>query len=160
MSRDNRPSTREEQQEKQTIRKRRVPLGRHRMRLKIDPKLLPDNMVARWINDDGQRLQEAMDAGYQFVNDPEMRVGEGAQEGRDKMSGYVRTLVGEDRQNNPMYGYLMMIEKELYEADQKEKQHEINLIEKSLKRGTDKEGQVGRDGRYIPKEGITIETKQ
>lgn len=149
MPRENRSETREEEL---PTRKRRVPLGRNRQRLRVDPKVIPKGKVARWINDEESRLQEAREAGYEFLNDPTATVGEGPEDGRDQMSGFIRTKVGTDRQNNPMYGYLMVIDEALYQADQRDKEKDLDLVEDALRRGADQQGAPGRDGRYIPKD--------
>ena len=56
-------------------REERIPLGRHRRKLNID-KQDPDYKY-RWINDDGSRLIDASNGGYEFVLREATVVGEG-----------------------------------------------------------------------------------
>jgi hypothetical protein len=50
----------------------------------------------------------------------------------------------------------MQIDKDLYDSDQQAKIRDIEETEAALKRGQDIKGAPGVDGRYIPREGISI----
>ena len=109
-------------------KKQRVPLGaRNRLSFSgLDNK----NFVYRVINDDGDRLMRAQDAGYEFVaSDKKMgdvRVAEGTTPGSN-----VAKPVG-----NGMTGYLMRIPKKFHEEDQAAKEATIRKTEESMKPDT------------------------
>ena len=105
-------------------RPQRTPLGQ-RNRLSFgnqDP-----NFVYRVINDQDDRLQQAQEAGYEFVTGDaqlgDKRVAEGG-----KVDSRVSKPVG-----NGVRGFLMRIPKEFYEEDQAAKMKKIDEIEKALK---------------------------
>ena len=136
-------------------RKKRVPFGVPRMKLKTDQ--VPGK-VRRWINDDVDRLGSAHEGGYEFV--------EHAQSGsagsaditiRDGMDSRVSKVVGTKADGSPLRAYLMEIDEDWYKEDQEAKQSRVDKTEEALRRGTDETGTPGRDGRYIPREGIKIE---
>jgi hypothetical protein len=52
----------------------------------------------------------------------------------------------------------MEIRQEWYDEDMAAQQAEVDKIEAAMRRGADKHGEPGRDGRYIPSQGIKIET--
>ena len=138
-------------------RKKRVPLGVHRSKLTIEGFRIPPDKVARWIVDHPGRIAMAEQAGYAFVDDPNIVVGEGAENQRDFLSTKVNRIVGTKENGMPLRAFLMMIDKDLYEEDQVAKQKEIDKIDEAI-RGGNIQGQVGVDGRYIPKGGISYET--
>ena len=141
-------------------RTQRVPLGKHRARLAVDPTLIPPGKVGRWINDHPGRLIQAEQGGYAFVENPHAQVGEG-EDRRDPLSTKVCTVVGSKQHGSPLLAYLMVIDKDLYDEDQRAKQGQVDEIDKAIKEGAiasehlDKED-MGRT--YIPKEGIRYET--
>lgn len=139
-------------------RKQRVPLGGHRSKLTIEGYDIPSNKVARWINDKPGRLRAAQDGGYEFVEDPDSRVqvGEEPMTGREPLETKVSRFVGPDEQGKPMKAYLMVIDKELYEEDQAEKQKIVDETDKAIKFGM--VGAQEDDKRYVPKNGIKIES--
>jgi hypothetical protein len=145
--------TRKQQIEKE--RKERIPLGTIRRKLSVPDGLIPPNKVGRWVNDLPGRIQQALDGGYNFIEDPLAKVGDGPENQRDPLATKVSRVM--DRETG-MKGYLMAISKKLYDQDQKEKNRQLDEIDADIKRGN-VEGQVGQDGRYIPSSGISITTK-
>jgi len=139
-------------------RKERIPLGRMRLKGKIPDGLVPKNKVGRWINDKPGRLQAAQEGGYAFVDDPLAKVGEGSENQRDSLSTKVSQICGTKEDGSPLTRYLMVIDKKFYDADQAEKDRHLDEIDASIKRGN-VEGEVGRDGRYIPSSGISVVSK-
>lgn len=139
-------------------RRERVPLGVERLKLSAPP--IP-GYVQRVINDTPGRIQDALNAGYEFVmKDGHQGMGEPDLNNKEAMGSAVSRIVGTHRDGSPMTGYLMKLKKEWYEEDQKKKAMKTNEREAALKRGNDKFGKVGLDGRYIPMEGISIEHKK
>jgi len=105
-------------------RKKRIPLGT-RDRLKYPQR---EGYVRRVFNDNEDRIQRALDAGYEFVTgdlpggDP--RAGDPTQVGAKVMKE-----VG-----GGMKGYLMEIPEAYYRDDQKAKQDKIDALESEMKR--------------------------
>ena len=105
-------------------RPKRVPLGQ-RNRLSFgnqDP-----NFVYRVINDQDERLQQAQEAGYEFVVSDAPLGDKRAAEG-GKIDSRVSKPVG-----NGVRGFLMRIPKEYYEEDQNAKMAKVDDMEKALK---------------------------
>jgi hypothetical protein len=143
-------------EEKKVIRRKRIPLGTPRMKLTAPQK---EGKVRRWINDDGSRVAMAVQGGYTFVEE-EITPGDPDVKNRNRDLGARTSVpVGKKEDGTPLYAYLMEIDKDLYEEDQRAKQVQLDELEAALRGGKDQHGQVGRDGRYIPKEKITFETK-
>ncbi len=132
----------------------RVPLGVRRAKLTHDVRI-PEGKVGRWINDDPGRVSAARDGSYEFVTDTEAKVGSGPTNERDNTSAHVRRLVGSFKDGSPKYGYLMVIDKELYDKDQQEKLDKRNQKLSAFKRGKLVDAPSGMDGdnRYG---GMTI----
>ncbi len=150
MAQENKKSEREESQEKRepSGRRRRIPLGTFRKKLALEGIEIPPNKVPRWFVGEA-RAQMALAAGYEYVIDPNAKVGEGPENQRDHMSAKISRVV--DREKGTR-AYLMWIDKAWYDEDQREKQQEVDGIDKAIHRG-----QIGGepdDGRYIPEGGI------
>ena len=140
--RGERPTTREE-----TGRRARVPLGDPR------PKMAAPKRAGyhrRWVNDAGDRLRAAEEAGYQFVED-EIEVDEAGRGTRRSMT------VGTKEDGSPLRAFLMEIRNEFYEADQAVKQAKIDEVDAAMRRG-DVQGAQPQDKEkfYVPDEGISI----
>jgi hypothetical protein len=116
-----------------TTRPKRTPLGqRNRLSFgKQDP-----NFVYRVINDQDERLQQAQEAGYEFVTGDEQLGDKRAAEG-GKIDSRVSKPVG-----NNTRGFLMRIPKEFYDEDQDAKMGKVEDLEKALKPDK-KAGQYG-----------------
>ena len=127
-------------------RARRVPLGANQ--LKLARKARP-GMVGRWVNDTPGRIQRALQAGYEHVFEST------DQDGEEKP---VSTIVGVTEGGHPLVGYYMEIPKEFYDEDQLAKQEQVDSVEDAIRLGNI-EGQVGQDGRYVPEDGIKVDTK-
>lgn len=138
-------------------RKARVPLGVHRAKLAVEGFEIPADRVGRWIVDQPGRIMQAEQGGYVFVDDPAAKVGEGAEDQRDHMSSKVSRIVGVRDDGAPLKAYLMTIDKDMYDEDQRAKQAEIDETDEAIRSGGI-QGKVGTDGRYIPDGGITYET--
>ena len=139
-------------------RSRRVPLGQPRMKLKVPEHLIPKNKKGYWFNDTPGRLEEAEEAGYGYVADPNAKVGEGAENERDRTSTKVRKRVGTTKDGAPVMAYLMVIDKDLAEEDKKAKEAERKEQVDVMRRGVHG-AEEGHDtsGRYLPDGGVQIE---
>lgn len=129
-------------------RKRRVPLGVPRARLAVNNR---EGYVRRWINDRDGRILRAQSAGYNFVNRGDVQFVDSDVCNTDAISKVV--------DSDGTKAFLMEISQEFYDEDQKEKGKLVDMTEEALRQGIDSHGAPGRDGRYIPAEGIKITNK-
>jgi len=133
-------------------RKERIPFGGARQKLSVPAK---EGKIRRWVNDVGGRCQLAGEGGYEFVNDDGLKIGDtDVGSGNQSLDSRVSRIVGTQADGSPLVAFLMEIDEEFYKEDQEEKQKKIDLIDAQIQRGNI-QGQVGQDGRYIPKEGIS-----
>jgi len=129
------------EQEKGKDRVARVPFGGPRLKLQLsaqDQKRFEERgMVPRWFNDEGGRIERALGAGYSFVKPAHAgSLGQGAlhQDGKDPESG-VRVSLIVNRADPVVRAYLMEIQKEYYEEDQKAKQAINDQVDEALAAG-------------------------
>jgi hypothetical protein len=125
-------------------RRERVPLNAMRQKLQAPGR---KGFVRRYVNDVGGRLQDFQQAGYQFVEDPEIYT--------DGTGSRVSRRAGVQDNGKAMHAYLMEQTQENYDEDQMAKRIELDKTDDSIRNGN-MAGQVGQDGRYIPSQGITL----
>lgn len=123
-------------------RKNRVPIEGRQQKLAMK---IPDGFVGRWFNDVGTRIQQAKEAGYEFLDSQTVDV---VTEGVD-MGSVVRQRVDRKLTNEPVYAYLMVIEKELYDEDQAKKLEAIISTERKVVKGDDVRQGVDGDLVYV-----------
>jgi len=131
-------------EERGVDRSERVPFGTPRLKLKAD---IPEGKVGRWFNDVEDRIQRAERGGYDFVRDP-VKVGEDPDDRNRDLGSKVCKVVGTQDDGSPITGYLMVIDKELYDKDQAEKQKRLDKVDAQIYGGTLEEGPG--DNRYFP----------
>lgn len=107
------------------------------------------------MNDDRNRIQEALAGGYEFVAPTEI---EGVSENVTSRNGdigdsRVRFLVGTQEKGEPMYAYLMKIRTEWYEEDQAELADRNNKIDAAVRAG-----KISGENPafYTPRDGIKL----
>lgn len=96
---------------------------------------VPRGLTPRWVNDEGDRIYRFQEAGYEFLTSKGVMVGDrnvDQVEEADKNGSVVFKRVGM-RDGQPLYAYLMAIEEEFYEEDQKRKYNKIDKVERDLK---------------------------
>ena len=125
-------------------RKKRIPLGTQKPKLAV--KASP-GMVGRWVNDTGARIQNAENADWNKVMAPPL--------GMDDEERPITHTVGVQENGQPLIAFYMEIPKKLYDADQKVKQEQVDLVDEAIA-GGNIEGAVGQDGRYVPEQGIKV----
>ena len=123
--------------EKNLDRPKRIPMAEARQILNVDD--VPDHLVARWVLDTKNRCQVFENAGYQYITDRGLAVGDRKGDG-SKAAGSVVCKVGNS--TGEML-YLMAIDRTFYEEDQASKQARIDEIEEELYAQTSKEGHYG-----------------
>lgn len=127
----------------ESVRKTRIPVASQRAPLTykgLDHK----NYYYRWVIDQDDRIQNFLDAGYEFVKP----TGHGSKVGDPTVDSAKEhdTRVVKAARAGPYKLYLMQLDWEFYNADQKLKQKEVDLSEESMRRpGT---------GKAIPKQGV------
>lgn len=144
-------------------RRRKIPLGKPRMKLSLSDEQLryfqARGEKTRWFNDEPGRLEEAEDVGYRFVTKKELvtaAIGDGDATEREGLDSRVSRVVGARDFGEPIIAYLMAQQIDDYEEDQATKMAIVKKREDAMKQGVDDQGAPGRDGRYIPKQGIKI----
>ena len=137
-------------QNKRDGRKKRKPLGSPVSKLAVKTRA---GYVRRWINDASNRLHLAIEAGWEHVETGEAAVSDAAQEADS--STHINQVVGTHDNGEPLIAYLMEIKVEWYNADQKEKQKQLDAVDESIRQGGTKE-----NGQYVPKTGIKIKRGQ
>jgi len=102
----------------------RTPLGaRNRLTFsKQDP-----NFVYRWVNDQDDRLNQALEASYEFVRGDDSLAGDSRLEAKS-IDGRISKPAG-----NGVRTFLMRIHKDFYHADQQSKQEKVDLSEQAMK---------------------------
>lgn len=119
-------------------RAQRIPLGVQKLKLQAAKR---SGFVRRWVNDNGARVQQALQGGYEYVKGPD---------GQN-----ISQIVGSKDGGGPLHGFLMEIREDWYTEDQATKQEHVNATENQIRRG-ELVGKVGQDGVYVPKQGISI----
>jgi hypothetical protein len=111
----------------------RQPMGGYTQQLAVTG--IPEGFVGRWVNHDGERVQQALNAGYipilkdGSLGDIEVSGGDLAHEDQ-----WVSKSVGET-QFGKLVAYLMAIRKEWYEENQRIKQADIDLFDEAIIKG-------------------------
>lgn len=114
----------------------RVPFSANRKRLQIDEKF--DGFVTRWFNDQDDRIQRALAAGYEFVDrDDVKQVGDkDVANGNTDMNSKVSRVVGRTAESQQIRAFLMKIRKEWYDADKAKKEETNRLVDEAVRAGT------------------------
>jgi hypothetical protein len=130
-------------------RRKRVPLSGMRSKLSAPQR---EGYVRRWFNDTGGRLMDAENAGYEFVTDTGLQIGDPGTDGNQDTGSRVSKVVDRQENGQPMRAYLMEIKKEWYDEDQKNKQKQVDRVDEAIM-GGNHENSLGARG-YVPKGGI------
>lgn len=104
--------------------------------------------------DTGNRVQEALDGGYEFVSPDEVGgVSENVVSRNGDLGDRVRFLVNPRAEGSEQYGFLMKQRQEWYEEDQAALQTKNNAIDAAIRKGN----LTGDNpGMYVPKGGIKM----
>jgi hypothetical protein len=135
--------------------RKRVPLGRFRRRLSTEHLNIPERYVQRWVNDEPGRIAQAIEGGYQLVQNPNSEEAGEKSLTTDSMGNSINAFVGEDNQGKPQKAYLMIIDKDLYDEDQQDKQRDLDRLQTAIERGADED-----EGQYVPDKGKGIKLVQ
>lgn len=111
-------------------RAERIPLGVRKLQLSADAK---PGFYRRFINDSPGRIDQALLGGYNFVyNDRSDLSKRNVVDGNKDLGVKVCKIVDK---GTGMLAYLMEIELDLYEEDQRVKSEKIRMTERALVRG-------------------------
>lgn len=124
-------------------RAERVPLGVRKQKLLAETR---PGYVGRWINDQDNRVQQALLGGYDFVV-------KDAKASSDDVGNRISRIVGTKASGHPLTAYLMEIPKPLWDQDQAAKKAGIAATEQLIARG-ELVQKPGVDGAYV--KGISI----
>lgn len=131
------------------VRNKRKPFGVPRLKLTLEKTL--EGYHYRWVNDEPGRISAALAGDYEFAKPEEV--------GRDDINddGKVSELAGTNKDGSAMRCYAMRIPLEYYLEDQAEKAGYLNDVDLAIRGG--KINSTSNDGRYVPKDGISIKSK-
>lgn len=122
-------------------RKTRKPFGSRSQKLAYEAR---EGFHRHWFNDVPGRIMDAHDAGYEHV--------------KDKEGKNVSRPVGVNDAGNVMMAFLMETPEEFYKEDMAAQQSRADETDRAVRRG-ELEGAPGKDGRYVPSQGIKIGTR-
>lgn len=108
-----------------TKRKERKPL--HQQGPQSVAGMLEPGFQYRFVNDTGSRIENFKAAGYEFVEDPDLYVGD-SRVFDPSQTGSAKVVTSNDGSK----AYLMRIKDEWYKEDQKAKQDRIDELEKAM----------------------------
>lgn len=123
---------------KQDEKKKRIPVSGRRDVLTATGK--EKGYKYRWVNDDGARIPEFKEGGYEAVIDRTMVVGDSSTSSPSTLGAHVTKNVGQG-----VTAHLMRIKDEFYEEDQIAKARVVDQKEESLKEDMNK-----ISGKYGP----------
>jgi hypothetical protein len=115
-----------EKQKEPSGRVRRQPVG---IRNRLSVRGQDPNYNYRFVNDQDDRVSRFQEAGYEFVPNSEVKIGDNRVDIDSTLGTNASVSVG-----NGMRAYLMRQKKEWYDEDQKLKQDEIDKSEAGLKK--------------------------
>lgn len=120
-------------------RRQRTPFGVPRLKMSLDAstseRLRNEGKVPRWINDEDNRIWEAQQGDYEFVENDREPIKTGDAEEVQEQDRRVRKQVGKNRDGSPKYAYLMAIPEEYYEEDQQSKEERNQKVDQSIRGG-------------------------
>ena len=116
----------------------RVPMGRRQV-LNVSGLKDQDSFHYHWFNDVDQRIQNAIEAGYVFVDKQGLQVGDATIESARGTESVLKKGVGGGKT-----AYLMRIPKEFYDEDQALKLKGVNEIEQEIRGGAKGDGRYGK----------------
>lgn len=142
-----------------TSERKRIPMSVPVQRLEV-PDLAGYHL--HWFRDTAERIQRALDAGYEFVEEREVQLnsvtlgGDSAQSGNTDMGSRVSVVSGEGAASEGQAGrlVLMKIKQEWYEEDQKLVDERNSKVADSLCGGligSDKDAAGDTQHRYLDK---------
>jgi hypothetical protein len=115
----------------QPKRRRRASVGGLAMKLAAPTR---KGFVRRWFNDDGNRIDDAKELGYDYVTDPGIKSSDAGSR--------ISRLVGTKANGEPLRAYLMETPDELYAEGVSEKESHNRQVDEAIVTGRDSTGQL------------------
>lgn len=113
-------------------RRRRSSVGGHALKLSAPSK---EGQKRRWVNDDGNRIAEMRELGYEFVSETGIQTAD--------PGSHITRLVGTKANGEPLHAHLMETPDELYAQGETEKEAANRLIDEAITAGRDSTGRLG-----------------
>ena len=114
-----------------TARRRRKKIGEFALKLAAPQR---EGEKRRWVNDDGNRLAECRELGYEFVSETGIQTAD--------PGSRISRLVGTKANGEPLHAYLMETPDELYAQGEAEKEAANRLIDEAITAGRDSTGRM------------------
>lgn len=115
-------------------KRERTPFSANRRRLQVDEK--EKGYYYRWFNDTQDRLQRALDAGYEFVQRKDVgKVGDKDVSNTKGLDSRVSRVVGETSTRTPIWAFLMRIPDALHNEDVAVKAKQNDRVDEALSAG-------------------------
>jgi hypothetical protein len=112
-------------------RRRRANVGGFAMKLSAPPK---EGQKRRWVNDDGNRIAQMRELGYEFVSETGIQTAD--------PGSHVTRLVGTKANGEPLHAHLMETPDELYAEGVAEKEAANRQIDEAIAAGRDSTGRL------------------
>jgi hypothetical protein len=112
-------------------RRRRANVGGHAMKLAAPQR---EGETRRWVNDDGNRIAELRELGYDFVSETGIQTSD--------PGSRVSRLVGTKANGEPLHAYLMETPDELYAEGVAEREAANRQIDEAITAGRDSTGRM------------------
>lgn len=112
-------------------RRRRSSVGGHALKLSAPSR---EGHKRRWVNDQGNRIAEMQELGYEFVSDTGIKTAD--------PGSRVSRLVGTKANGEPLHAFLMETPDELYAQGEAEKEAANRLIDEAITAGRDSTGRL------------------
>ena len=117
--------------EKATTRRRRASVGGFVSKLDAPTR---EGETRRWVNDDGNRIAECRELGYEFVSEKGIQTAD--------PGSRISRLVGTKANGEPLHAYLMETPDELYAQGVDEQEASCRLIDEAITAGRDSTGRM------------------
>jgi len=117
---------------------------------------IPDQMTGHWFNDEPGRINQALKAGWVFIDAEAAVLNSEVKEDLAKRRGY---RVGSNEDGSPLMAYLMAIETEIYEHDQRAKQTVNDRIMEDIERNVPKaDSGESNENTHLKQSDFTVST--
>jgi hypothetical protein len=120
-----------------SARRRRATTGGHALKLAAPPR---PGFKRRFFNDDGNRLADADELGYDHVTETGLKT--------SSPGSRVSRLVGTKANGEPLHAFLMETPDELYAQGEAEKEAACRTVDDAIRAGRDSTGQMSPNDTY------------
>jgi hypothetical protein len=114
-----------------STRRRRAKIGEFALKLSAPSR---EGEVRRWVNDDGNRIAQMRELGYDFVSEKGIQTAD--------PGSRISRLVGTKANGEPLHAYLMETPDELHAEGVAEKEAANRMIEEAINAGRDSTGRL------------------